>query len=41
MNDYDTTAIFTSKAEATKEANSINKTPYKLYSCNSYNLNNQ
>ena len=25
---YDTTAIFTSKAEATKEANSINKTDY-------------
>ena len=28
MNDYDTTAIFTSKAEATKEANDINKKDY-------------
>jgi hypothetical protein len=28
MNDYDTTRIFTSKAEATKEANHANKTDH-------------
>ena len=28
QNNYDTTAIFTSKAEATKEANDINKKDY-------------
>lgn len=28
FNNYDTTAIFTSKAEATKEANDINKTEH-------------